>query len=235
MVTRNKTAEARMTDWWRSVNGRAVIRAEQNWLQRHAAGFTGHWQIQLGGGERLLPKINRPCHQQQLLSAPLPLSLPSDSVDQLILAHVLEYVDRPHLLLREADRVLAEQGSLIIFAFNPLSWWGLRKLIQYRAAPWHGHFFSRWRLIDWLTLLDFEIVEKHAMLYQLPWQLPKQSRLESWGSRYWPYFGAITVIVARKNYYRLTPLKTRRQKTPMFVSPALAGKVVSRKGTYETG
>ena len=43
------------------------------------------------------------------------------SADVCVLAHNLGYSSDPHRLLREADRVLIEDGWLIISGFNPLS------------------------------------------------------------------------------------------------------------------
>ena len=217
--------------------------AEKNWLQRHSSGFTGYFQLQIGGGDRILPQFSRPCYQAwldeqgQLQADSLFLPFKSDSVDQLVLAHALEFADNPHQLLREADRILSEDGSLVLFVFNPMSLWGLRRLFSWRGKqPWRGHFFSRWRLNDWLTLLDFDVVERRAFLFQLP--INHQGKwsgshfLARIGPRLWPYFGAVTVLVAKKRHILVTPLRSQWARPSLFPGAGLAGKAVTRQGRY---
>lgn len=242
-MTHDKSAEKQMTAWWQSPLGLQVMAAEKNWLQRHSSGFTGYFQLQLGGGQQILPTYTRPCYQAwldeqgQLQADQQFLPLKSDSVDQLILSHALEYADKPHQLLREVDRILTEDGSLILFAFNPLSLWGLRRLFSWRAKqPWRGHFFSRWRLTDWLTLLGFEVVERRAFLFQLPvnrsgkWS--SNPFLEKYGPRFWPYFGGVTVLVAKKRSILVTPLRSQWIRPNLFPNAGLAGKALTRQGRY---
>ena len=88
--------------------------AEKNWLQRHSSGFTGFFQLQIGGGVRLLPQYSRPCYQAwldeqgQLQGDSRYLPFQSQSVDQIIISHALEFATEPHQLLREADRILSD-------------------------------------------------------------------------------------------------------------------------------
>ena len=58
------------------------------------------------------------------------LPIASDSVDLLVLMHLLSNSTEPHAILREASRVLIPEGKLIIIDFNPLSLWGLRHFFQ---------------------------------------------------------------------------------------------------------
>lgn len=239
-MAHDKTAQQQMTAWWQSPLGQQVMQAEKSWLQRHSSGFSGFFQLQLGGGQRILPQVSRPCYQAwqdeqgQLQADSLFLPYKSDTVDQLVVSHALEFVENPHQLLREADRILTEDGSLVLFVFNPMSSWGLRRLFSWRAKqPWHGHFFSRWRLTDWLTLLDFEVVEKRALVFQLPINHAKWSGLETLapvGQRLWPYFGAVTVLVAKKRHVLVTPLREQWTKPNLFPGAGLAGKAVTRQG-----
>lgn len=242
-MNHDKTAQQQMTAWWQSALGKQLLAAEKNWLQRHSSGFTGYFQLQIGGGKQILPTFTRPCYQAwldaqgQLQADQQFLPLKSDGVDQLILAHALEFADKPHQLLREVDRVLAEDGTLVLFAFNPLSLWGIRRLFSWRAKqPWRGHFFSRWRLTDWLTLLNFEVVERRAFMFQLPinrrgkWS--KNHFMARFGPRFWPYFGAVTVIVAKKRHFLVTPLRSQWTRPNLFANAGMAGKAVTRQGQY---
>ncbi len=65
----------------------------------------------------------------QVLADPLHLPFADKSVDVCLLAHTLPWCTDPHRLLREADRVLIDDGWLVISGFNPLSLMGLRKLV----------------------------------------------------------------------------------------------------------
>ncbi len=239
----DKTAQQQMTAWWQSALGEQVQAAEKNWLQRHSSGFTGYFQLQIGGGDKILPQYSRPCYQAwldeqgQLLADSQFLPFKSASVDQLVISHALEFTKHPHQLLREADRILSEDGSMVLFVFNPLSLWGLRRLFSWRAKqPWRGHFFSRWRLADWLTLLDFEVVERRAFLYQLP--VNRSSKwtashfLAKFGPRFWPFFGAVTVLVAKKRHVLVTPLRSQWVRPNLFAGAGLTGKAVTRQGQY---
>jgi len=239
----DKTAQQQMTAWWQSPLGEQVQAAEKNWLQRHSSGFTGYFQLQIGGGDKILPQYSRPCYQAwldeqgQLLADNQFLPFKSASVDQLVISHALEFTKHPHQLLREADRILSEDGSMVLFVFNPLSLWGLRRLFSWRAKqPWRGHFFSRWRLTDWLTLLDFEVVERRAFLYQLPVNHSSKWTachfLAKFGPRVWPFFGAVTVLVAKKRHVLVTPLRSQWTRPNLFAGAGLAGKAVTRQGQY---
>lgn len=242
-MNHDKTAQQQMTAWWQSPLGKQVLAAEKNWLQRHSSGFTGHFQLQIGGGERVLPQFTRPCYQAwlgeqgELQADNQFLPFKSDSVDQLIISHALEFAAAPHQLLREADRILSEDGSIVLFVFNPLSLWGLRRLFSWHSKqPWRGHFFSRWRLSDWLTLLNFEVLERRAFLFQLPvnrsgkWS--DNRFMARFGPRFWPYFGAVTVIVAKKRHFLVTPLRSQWSRPNLFPNAGLAGKALTRQGRY---
>lgn len=87
------------------------------------------------------------------------LPFATESLDVVIVHHAHEYVQDPHLMLREIERVLVANGHLIIVGFNPWSPLGLYSLIG-RFLPntiWHNHHIRCHRMKDWLGLLGFEI------------------------------------------------------------------------------
>ena len=49
------------------------------------------------------------------------LPLASQSMDLVVMPHVLEFSKDPHQILREAERVLMPEGQIIIAGFNPLT------------------------------------------------------------------------------------------------------------------
>src|SRR4051812_23634780 len=130
------------------------------------------------------------------------LPFASQSLDLVVLPHVLEFVAEPHQVLREVERVLIPEGQLIVCGFNPASMWGLRQMLARLTGtyflPQHGEFISLPRLKDWLKLLNMEINRGHFGCYAPPcstsqW-LNRFSFMERAGDRWWPYFGAIYVV-----------------------------------------
>ncbi|MCQ4062135.1 class I SAM-dependent methyltransferase, partial [Klebsiella pneumoniae] len=63
------------------------------------------------------------------------LPFESQSLDMIVLPHVLEFSEDPHQLLREVERVLMPEGRVVITGFNPMSLWGLRHAALKRWAP----------------------------------------------------------------------------------------------------
>jgi len=72
-----------------------------------------------------------------LAADPLQLPLASQSVDLVVLPHVLESHDHPHEVLRETERVLMPEGQVVISGFNTGSLWRLRQMFSalYEEEP----------------------------------------------------------------------------------------------------
>ncbi|EIC31468.1 MULTISPECIES: class I SAM-dependent methyltransferase [Methylomicrobium] len=88
------------------------------------------------------------------------LPLQCDSVDMIILPHFLEFDPCRLQTMREVERVLKPEGILVVVNFNP---WSLRIRYEYlwerqKHDAWSGHFISRTRVVDWLKLLNFEVI-----------------------------------------------------------------------------
>jgi SAM-dependent methyltransferase len=87
------------------------------------------------------------------------LPLQSDSIDMVIVPHLLEFDANRFQTIREIERVLKPEGLLVVLNFNPWSVW-----VRYQylwdikmADSWTGHFISRLRMLDWLKVLNFEV------------------------------------------------------------------------------
>ena len=89
----------------------------------------------------------------QVKADPLHLPFAEKSVDACLLAHTLPWCSDPHRLLREADRVLIDDGWLVLSGFNPLSLMGLRKLVPVlrKTTPYNSRMFTLMRQLDWLA------------------------------------------------------------------------------------
>lgn len=147
----------------------------------------------------------------QVQGSPLSLPFTEKSVDACLLAHTLNWCSDPHRLLREADRVLIDDGWLIISSYNPVSVLGAGKLVPFlrKHPPFNSRMFSTIRLLDWLSLLNFEVIY-HRGFQVLPWHKLGGKML----STHLPALGTMQIIVARKRTLPLTlnPLKTRQKK-----------------------
>lgn len=134
------------------------------------------------------------------------LPFATQSLDLVVLPHVLEFAAEPHQVLREVERVLIPEGQVIICGFNPVSMWGLRqaagRMTGAHFLPLHGEFISVPRLKDWLKLLSMEINRGHFGCYAPPCATEQWLRrfafLEKAGNRWWPYFGALYIVQAIK-------------------------------------
>ena len=150
----------------------------------------------------------------QVKANPLHLPFAEKSVDACLLAHTLPWCGDPHRLLREADRVLIDDGWLILSSFNPMSLMGLRKLVPVlrRTPPYNSRMFTMMRQLDWLALLNFEVMY-HSGFQVLPWTRRGGKLL----STHFPALGCMQVIVARKRTIPLTlnPMKQSKSKTPL--------------------
>jgi SAM-dependent methyltransferase len=143
-----------------------------------------------------------------LQANPHALPFASASMDLVILPHLLEFHDSPHQILREVERVLVPEGSVIVTGFNPFSFWGVRRRFTRTAdaaAPWRGQYLSVHRLKDWFALLGLEPHRGSFGCYAPPFSL--ENRLQRWrfielaGNRWWPYGGATYIIQAVKRVH----------------------------------
>ena len=130
----------------------------------------------------------------------------SQSLDLIVLPHVLEFSSAPHQVLREVERVLIPEGRLIICGFNPASLWGVRQITgRWSSTPYlprEGEFISLLRLKDWLKLMNLEVSAGHFGCYAPPCRsekwLQRFNFLEKAGARWWPFLGAVYIIEAVK-------------------------------------
>lgn len=140
------------------------------------------------------------------------LPIDTESLELVIVCHVIEFADDPHRLLREIDRVLAPEGRCVILTFNPFGPQGLARPFKlFRGAPWCGHFYSLPRIRDWLSVLGFT-VEKSRFLSP-PFVVE--------GDRLWRrsadfmltrglfWMGSLTALYTHKRVSRPTPLREK--------------------------
>ncbi|HFE37123.1 MAG TPA: methyltransferase domain-containing protein [Gammaproteobacteria bacterium] len=154
------------------------------------------------------------------------LPIACDSTDVVLMPHTLDVDMNPHLVLREADRILVPEGRVVVLGFNPWSSWGGRHLcnLWHGVPPYSLRFISPARLKDWLVLLGFEIESVSMFFFRPPISRPvfmeKFKFMDKWGEKFWPAFGADYLVVAKKQVSTLTPIKPRwLLRRPTSVSP----------------
>lgn len=176
-----------------------------------------------GGPETFLPlartrrgALVAPAHGPgvALVSSAEELALQADSVDVMLLPHTLEFARDPHEVLREAVRVLAGEGELLVLGFEPLGAWSLRGAFTRGGfPPGIRRRIGAQRLSDWLKLIGFEVGAAERYLYAPPLAGLGQSRamsfLERAGRRAWPRFSGAYLLRARKRVYSMTPMRLR--------------------------
>jgi SAM-dependent methyltransferase len=165
----------------------------------------------------------------------------AESLDLVTLLHVLEFSERPHEVLREVERTLIPEGHVVIVGFNPWSLMGLWQGAQFwrEGVPWCGHFYSALRINDWLALLGFDTLRTLHYGFRAPInRLTRhclESRWERWGRRWWPYFGSVHVILARKRVATLTPIRPRWSKRSALAPGRLTEPTTRNMNRERTG
>ncbi|PHS71463.1 MAG: methylase [Methylophaga sp.] len=244
MVDYKAGRERMMSEWWKSPLGQSVLMQEQALLQDFSGYFQGYCQLQIGVDQKILPNVPQ-THCQKVMASSADVeghdeALPfkSHSLDTLLLSHVLEFSADPHQVLREVERVLVADGTLVLCCFNPWSLWGLRRLFSWQDnPPWQGHFFTQARIKDWLALLNFEVVATEKYLFRPPvrsacW-FGRLRSMERWGKRLWPILSGATILVTTKRTIPLTPITKRWQARQLFPSGSFVKKPATREKINE--
>ena len=231
------TPSAQLNRWFQKPLGQHLLSEEVEVLQQILPKLFGYHLLQIGNvGYGSLLDSSRIMHRCLLsLSAGNVIDKPytslygsaeslpfaNESLDVVVLPHVLEFEENPHEILREVERVLIPEGYIIIIGFNPLSFWGLWRWLFARrdTAPWCGQFLSQLRTKDWLALLGFELKNDKTFFFDLPFanKISFLKKMPGTGN-----FGAVYVLVAQKRVATLTLLKSKWLTRPSLVREAEA-------------
>ena len=203
--------------WSQLPHGQCLLQQTQQRVDDVINGCFGYHLLKLGQLSSQLNTTKSPIiHQINCAPSGEDIGLYADlhllpvqdaSIDLCILAHELDFSSDPHQLLREIDRVLTLDGTLIISGYNPISLFGLRSLLRSKYTL-NARLFLPNRVLDWLQLLGFEIQHKqHFDFLSCALHSKFSNCVESIGERFMPYFCSTYFIVAKKQNIPMTPIK----------------------------
>jgi SAM-dependent methyltransferase len=234
-----------LSEWFASEQGGYILTREQAYFDKTVADIFGFNAVQMGLPEQdflhnsriplRFSAGNQTGNDVRLVCTELPFEC--DSLDLVLLPHVLEFSDNPHQIIREVERVLMPEGNLIISGFNPFSLWGLhRALGRKQGYPWSGQFITLQRMKDWLALLGFEVVGGRFGAYAPPFHqrkwLDRCAFMEKAGDRWWAVSGGVYFLHAIKRVPGMRLIKPKwneglvRKLLP--VAPKLNNKITQK-------
>jgi len=223
-----------LQDWFQTPLGHYLLEKERSYLDDVTPDIFGFHALQLGMPGVDLLSESRISHKLRVASFGAPdlfarfheLPIATQSIDLVVLPHVLEFAEEPHEILREVDRVMMPEGRLVIVGFNPWSLWGLRSSLGFsrEAPPWNGRFISLPRVKDWLALLGFDVSAGRLIAYAPPFDSENVRRrfafMEPAGDRWWAVGGAVYMLQAIKR------VRGMRLLTPAWMEKAAREKAL---------
>ncbi|CAD6879822.1 type 11 methyltransferase [Methylomonas albis] len=160
---------------YQTPRGKLLQTMEANYLRRSITVSCKQQQVQVGGLGWENEFVDFSLYQNYLIldgkamgdanalkvtAKAFNLPIQTESMDLVVLPHILEFDARRFQTLREVNRILKPGGELVMLNFNPFSLsvrfqflWD-RKL----ADSWRAHFITKARVLDWLKLMNFELL-----------------------------------------------------------------------------
>jgi SAM-dependent methyltransferase len=225
-----------LAQWFKTPLGRYLLSREQAYFDRTVADIFGFHALQIGLPECSFLAQSRIVSRwtldydvpATLIADPHGLPFAENALDLIVMPHALEFTDNPHLMLREAYRVIRPEGQIVIAGFNPFSLFGAKRYFgRAQSPPWDGNFIALYRLKDWLALLGFDVVGGRLDAYTPPFSTDKWLHrfafFENAGDRWWPIAGGVYFLRAMKRVAGMrviTPAWNRRAQREKALAPA---------------
>ena len=220
-----------ISDWFSSPLGRHVLMTEIGMLDQLLPGMFGYHLVQfsvqgqeLHGSSVIQNKFCVSCVKPDIkgvVASPISIPLSNDSVDVVLLHHLLDYTNSPQDVLSEVSRITLPMGRVIVIGFNPFSIWGIwGALARYRGnAPWNGRLNWPSRLMDDLNLLNFKIDRAQYAIYGPPlagWPGDVSDYSKGVSRRLSLPIGSVYLIVAQKHVGSIRPVRPIWRNEPAF-------------------
>lgn len=219
--------------WLHSESGQRLLELQSSWLQHKMSRFFGGHMLYQGiatevgfmneSGVKHAFRMGLPWQRGVIDAAAWMDSshwpLADHCLDAMIMQHSLDFTHRPHQMIREAARVIAPSGHIVLIGFNPFSLWGaVQKLLPFSSTmPWVANTVSALRLKDWLALLGFTIHSHETMGYLGPVTLlPRRfcQRVDAVTAGGPVMMGNYYMIIAQKTVAGMTSVHSRRWALP---------------------
>jgi SAM-dependent methyltransferase len=198
----------RLRAFWPSLRGQCVLGLG------YASPFLRLWRAEAARCVALVPPHlppwrwprKAPCRTAVAEEDALPF--PDLSFDRILLVHGLETAENARRLLREAWRVLKDDGRLLVVVPNRLGVWA-----QLERTPFgHGQPYSPGQLERLLQRQMFRAERRGQALYVPPFNTRILLRgAEGWervGPKLFPRFAGLTLVEAEKDMFAALPVAT---------------------------
>jgi SAM-dependent methyltransferase len=199
---------ARLRALWPALPGQAVLGLG------HAAPYLGLWQAEAARAVALVPAHHhgrvhrwppRPAPNATLAAEEADLPFPDRSFDRVLMVHGLEAAENARRLMREAWRVLRDDGRMIVVVPNRVGMWAHLE----RTPFGHGQPYSRGQLERLLARHLFHVERRDAALFVPPYGLRFLGRtaaaMERVGRAVCPRFAGLVVVEAVKDLFAGMP------------------------------
>ena len=149
------------------------------------------------------------------------LPLKESSVDCVVLIHSLETNKNPHAAFREIDRVLTEDGEMILVGFNKMSFIGLINIFRIDTIFKNKSYISISRLEDWAKLFSYEIYKILNINKIPPFKNKKILKYLNFLNNYIfskaNFFGNTYIMYIKKKTYKFISLKNWHKKNNIIL------------------
>lgn len=208
-----------LSQWRLRPQIKRLLGVETRYLRQHLPQLHGHYLLQYSGVDYQAlqsSSLTYSYYGSRHTNADVIMDFEAipfreNSIDCVLLHHVLEFEDKPHQCLREAARVTVPNGYMVIVGFNPVSLWGVARYLPKTATPPGAQFLGKNRVLDWLSLLDFRVEQVQTFQAMPPWGLKYFRKvglkLDRMLSLIGNPFGTCYIIVARKLVAGRTPIR----------------------------
>ncbi|MCB1827305.1 MAG: methyltransferase domain-containing protein [Coxiellaceae bacterium] len=231
----------KMDQWVCLSHGQYVLDVERQVLDGVLPQFFGYHIVQLGGptqsqymdaslirhkvrfsldGDHSFPGDNVQVERYDLPLKP-------ESVDVMLLPHVLEYSAEPERILHQCYQHMVADGTIIILGFNPFSLWGMAKLLKRQDRVYRrAQFIAPYKVRRSLHHAGFDVVSFNSMCFRLPVASKRVFEstqfLEPLGRFILPSAGGIYMIIAKKKVVPMNLIVAPKLFQPVRVRPVVA-------------